>query len=64
VGWWRYSVRKIDIPLKTKDANTTESVCEITGIAIPSMFELRRTNKMNAKHKKIDRMHIHTSKNL
>jgi hypothetical protein len=43
----KYQINKIDIPLRVKNNTTTESVCEITGIAIPSMFELKITNKMS-----------------
>lgn len=42
-----YSINKINIPLKTSNQETIESVSEITGIAIPSMFELKLKNKMN-----------------
>ena len=43
----KYQINKIDIPLRVKNNTTTESVCEITGIAIPSMFELKIKNKMS-----------------
>lgn len=43
----KYKISKINIPLKTSNEKTTESVSEITGIAIPSMFELKIKNKMN-----------------
>ena len=39
-------INKINIPLKISNDETTEGVSEITGIAIPSMFELRLKNKM------------------
>lgn len=42
-----YSISKINIPLKISNEETTESVSEITGLAIPSMFELKLQNKMN-----------------
>ena len=42
-----YSISKINIPLKISNEETTESVSEITGLAIPSMFELKLKNKMN-----------------
>ena len=42
-----YSISKINIPLKISNDKTTESVSEITGIAIPSMFELKLKNKMS-----------------
>jgi hypothetical protein len=41
-----YIINKINIPLKISN-ETTESVSEITGIAIPSMFELKQQNKMS-----------------
>ena len=41
----RYLTKKINIPLKISN-ETTESVSDITGIAIPSMFELKLKNKM------------------
>ena len=43
----KYVIKKINIPLKISNDNTTESVSEITGIAIPSMFELKLKNKMS-----------------
>ena len=43
----KYIIKKINIPLKISNDNTTESVSEITGIAIPSMFELKLKNKMS-----------------
>jgi len=51
-----YIINNIDIPLKISNDETTESVSEITGIAIPSMFELKQKNKMNIydKLKKVD----------
>jgi hypothetical protein len=42
-----YSISKINIPLKISNEKTIESVSEINGIAIPSMFELKLKNKMN-----------------
>lgn len=42
-----YIINNIDIPLKISNVETIESVSEITGIAIPSMFELKQKNKMN-----------------
>ena len=42
-----YIINNIDIPLKISNTETIESVSEITGIAIPSMFELKQKNKMN-----------------
>jgi hypothetical protein len=42
-----YKISKINIPLKISSEDTTESVSEITGIAIPNMFELKLTNKMS-----------------
>lgn len=42
-----YLMRKINIPLKISNEKTIESVSEITGIAIPNMFELKLKNKMN-----------------
>ncbi len=36
----------IDIPLKTKQKNLYEGVSEITGIAIPTYYELKQTGKM------------------
>ena len=42
-----YLKDKIDIPLKIKNNETTENVSEITGIAIPNMFELKLKNKMS-----------------
>ena len=41
-----YKIKKISIPLKISNEKTKESVSEITGIAIPSMFELKLKNKM------------------
>lgn len=41
-----YSANKINIPLKISNEKTKESVSEITGIAIPSMFELKLKKKM------------------
>lgn len=38
--------KKIDIPLKTKQKNLYEGVSEITGIAIPTFYELKKTGKM------------------
>ena len=43
----KYIINKINIPLKISNGETTECVSEITGIAIPSMFELKLKNKMN-----------------
>jgi hypothetical protein len=43
----KYIINKINIPLKISNDETTECVSEITGIAIPSMFELKLKNKMN-----------------
>jgi len=42
-----HKISKINIPLKISNEETTESVSEITGIAIPSMFELKIKNKMS-----------------
>lgn len=42
-----HKISKINIPLKINNEETTESVSEITGIAIPSMFELKIKNKMS-----------------
>jgi hypothetical protein len=41
-----YILSKINIPLKILNENTIESVSDITGIAIPSMFELTIKNKL------------------
>ena len=41
-----YKINKINIPLKIKNNNNIECVSEITGIAIPSMFELKLKNKI------------------
>jgi hypothetical protein len=38
--------RKLDIPLKTRQDDLYEGVCEITGSAIPNYFELISTHKM------------------
>jgi hypothetical protein len=38
---------KIDIPSTTSNDKSTETVSEITGIAIPSMFELQIKNKLS-----------------
>ena len=43
----KYIINKINIPLKITNDETTESISEITGIAIPSMFELKLKNKMS-----------------
>ena len=43
----KYIINKINIPLKISNDETTECVSEITGIAIPSMFELKLKNKMS-----------------
>jgi hypothetical protein len=43
----KYIINKINIPLKIKNDETTECVSEITGIAIPSMFELKLKNKIS-----------------
>ena len=42
----QFTYNKIDIPLTTSNDESTESVSEITGIAIPSMFEFKMKNKM------------------
>lgn len=42
-----YSISKINIPLKISNEESKESVSEITGLAIPSMFELKLKKKMN-----------------
>ena len=42
-----HKISKINIPLKISNEETTESVSGITGIAIPSMFELKIKNKMS-----------------
>ena len=42
----KFTYNKIDIPLTTSNDESTESVSEITGIAIPSMFELLIKKKM------------------
>lgn len=42
-----YILSKINIPLKISNENTIESVSDITGIAIPSMFELKIKNKLS-----------------
>jgi len=42
-----YLKDKINIPLKIQNNETTENVSEITGIAIPNMFELKLKNKMS-----------------
>lgn len=42
-----HKISKINIPLKISNEETTESVSEITGIALPSMFELKIKNKMS-----------------
>jgi len=41
-----YKISKINIPLKISNNITTESISDITGIAIPCMFELKLNNKM------------------
>jgi len=41
-----YIINKINIPLKISNDETIESVSEITGIAIPSMLELKLKNRM------------------
>jgi len=41
-------IRKLDIPLKTRQDDLYEGVCEITGSAIPNYFELISTGKMTA----------------
>lgn len=43
----KYIINKINIPLKISNDETTECVSEITGIAIPSMFELKLKSKMS-----------------
>ena len=43
----KYIINKINIPLKISNDETTESISEITGIAIPSMFELKLKNKIS-----------------
>ena len=43
----KYIINKINIPLKILNDETIECVSEITGIAIPSMFELKLKNKMS-----------------
>lgn len=43
----KYIMNKINIPLKITNDETTESISEITGIAIPSMFELKLKNKIS-----------------
>lgn len=43
----RYIVNKINIPLKITNDSTTESVSEITGTAIPSMFEFKLKNRIS-----------------
>ena len=42
-----YIIKKINIPLKILNDKTTEGVSEITGIAIPSMFEHKIKEKMS-----------------
>ena len=42
-----HKISKINIPLKIYNEKTIESVSEITGIAIPNMFELKLKNEMN-----------------
>lgn len=43
----KYVIDKIDIPLKISNEDTIEGVSEITGIAIPSMFEFKLKNRMS-----------------
>lgn len=43
---YTYSTCKINIPSKFSNDKTTENVSEITGIAIPTMFELKLKNKI------------------
>ena len=43
----KYVLNPIDIPLKITNDVTTESISEITGIAIPSMLELKLKNKIS-----------------
>jgi hypothetical protein len=40
-------ISKMNIPFKVSNDNTTESVSEITGIAIPSMFEYKIRKRMS-----------------
>ena len=42
-----YEKSQINIPLQITNDETIESISEITGIAIPSMFELLLNNEMN-----------------
>ena len=37
----------VNIPLKVSNENSTEGVSEITGIAIPSLFEFQLKNSMS-----------------
>jgi hypothetical protein len=41
-----YKNEKIKLPTKVIDGNTSEQISDIIGIAIPSMFEYKLTNKM------------------
>ena len=50
----KYTISKINISSKISNDETTESVNEITGIAIPSMFELKLKNRMSIFEKLID----------
>jgi hypothetical protein len=49
-----YIISKINIPLKISNENSTECVSEITGIAIPNIFELKLKNKMNIFEKLVE----------
>lgn len=42
-----FSINKINVPLKVSNELTTESVSELNGIIIPSLFELSLKNKMS-----------------
>ena len=46
-----YIINTINIPIKIFNEQTCESVSEITGVAIPSMFELKIKNKMSIHEK-------------
>ena len=41
-----FIINKIDIPMRISNDDTIESVSELTGIAIPSMFEYKMKNEM------------------
>lgn len=50
----------ISIPLKSKQGSGSESISEITGIAIPSYFELKKLNKLTI----LDNLNNNNDKNI